>query len=151
HDAWYWLTHGNIALALRRYRDARESFSRAIEIDPGYAEAHYRHGLAFHSEFRHAEAVAAYREALRFAPDVAEVHWQLAEALAAAERLGEAMVAYQEAFRRDVQGRLDRRGCLDVLTRLRFLALPEFWNAELNRIFARKDIDKALYVRAGLN
>jgi len=146
----YWLTHGNIAMARHRYREAQSSFRCAIEIDPGYAEAHYRLGMSYHREFRYPEAAAAYREALRYAPDVAEIHCQLAEALVSAGQFSEAMGSYQEAFKRDAHGELDRRGCLDLLSRLRFDSLPEFWNAEINRMFSREDIDRALYVSVGL-
>lgn len=147
----YWLTHGNIAMARHCYREAQSSFRRATEIDSGYAEAHYRLGMSYHREFRYPEAAAAYREALRRAPDVAEIHCQLAEALVSAGQFSEAMCAYQEAFKRDACGEIDRRGCLDLLSRLRFDSLPEFWNAEINRIFSREDIDKALYANVGLN
>ena len=147
----YWLTRGNIAMARHRYREAQSSFRRAIEIDSGYAEAHYRLGMSYHREFRYPEAAAAYREALRYAPDVAEIHCQFAEALVSAGQFSEAICAYQEAFERDAHGELDRRGCLDLLSRSRFDSLPDFWDAEITRIFRREDIDKALYVNVGLN
>jgi tetratricopeptide (TPR) repeat protein/ubiquinone/menaquinone biosynthesis C-methylase UbiE len=147
----YWLMRGNIALAGKRQTEAQESFRRAIELAPDFAEAHYRLGLSYHSELRCGEATAAYRAALRFAPDVAEIHWQLAEALLGESRVDEAMRAYQEAFARDPDHTLDRRGCFEWLGRLRFDALPAFWHHELERFFAREDIDTKPYVRAGLN
>jgi SAM-dependent methyltransferase/Tfp pilus assembly protein PilF len=147
----YWLTHGNIAMARHCYREAQSSFRRAIEIDPDYAEAHYRLGMSYHRESRYLEAAAIYREALRHAPDVAEIHCQLAEALVSAGQFSEAMCAYQEVFKRDENGELDRRGFLDLLSRSRFDSLPDFWHDEINRIFRREVIDSGIYVKVGLN
>ncbi|HKU69501.1 MAG TPA: tetratricopeptide repeat protein, partial [Burkholderiales bacterium] len=150
HISPYWLTHGNIAMARHAYREAQSSFRRAIETDPRSAEAYYRLGVSFHREYRYPEAAAAYREALRHAPDVAEIHCQLAEALVPAGRFGEAMDAYEQAFKRDEAGELDRRGFLDLLSRSRLEALPDFWHDEINRIFGREVIDSGVYVKAGL-
>ena len=146
----YWLTHGNIAMARRRYREAQSSFRRAIEIDPEFAEAQYRLGMSYHRDSRYLEAAARYQEALHHAPDVAEIHYQLAEALVSAGRFSEAMRAYQDAFQRDENGELDRRGFLDLLSRSRFDSLPAFWHDEVNRIFRREVIDSGMYVKAGL-
>src|SRR5690606_32343751 len=111
----YWLMRGNVALARKHWAEAQASFTRALDIEPDFAEAHYRLGLAYHGDHRYREAISAYREAVRLVPDVAEIHWQLAEALIAAGRMSEAVRAYQEAYSRDPQGLLDRRGCLEWL------------------------------------
>ena len=42
----YWLTRGGIAQAQRRVHDAQTCFRRAIELDAGFAEAHFRLGLS---------------------------------------------------------------------------------------------------------
>ena len=150
HISPYWLTRGNIELARHRNREAQSSFGRALELNPAFAEAHYRLALSYHRERRIADAIAAYRAALRYAPDVAEIHYQLAEALILEDRWDDAMRAYQAAFARDPGGELDRRGCLDFLRYLQWDALPEFWNAEITRFFAREDVDKTRYVSVGL-
>ncbi len=147
----YWLIRGNIEMARHAYGEAQASFRRAGEIEPAFAEAHYRLGMSLHHEFRYAEATGAYRQALRYAPDIAEIHGQLAEALVAQGRPEEALRAYEDAFARDPDGALDRRGCLGFLMGLRFDTLPAFWSAEINRIFQRADIDLAPYVNVGLN
>lgn len=146
----YWLTRGNIQLALNRLQDARASFERAIKLDPEFAEARYRLGIAWHRERRIDEAIAAYRHALRRAPDVAEIHFQLAEALAWGGRWDDAMREYESAFVRDGGRELDRRGAFECLGHLQFDALPPLWQDEIERFFARDDIDESRYVGVGL-
>ncbi|CAN0493618.1 unnamed protein product, partial [Phaeothamnion confervicola] len=48
HIPQYWLTRGNIELARHRDDDAQDSFGRAIELAPDFAEAHFRRALGFH-------------------------------------------------------------------------------------------------------
>jgi 2-polyprenyl-3-methyl-5-hydroxy-6-metoxy-1,4-benzoquinol methylase/tetratricopeptide (TPR) repeat protein len=146
----YWLTRGNVAAARRLEREAQASFRRAVEINPGFTEAHYWLGRSYQREARLTDSVAAYRAALRSAPEVAEIHYHLARALLWAERWHEALPAYQQAFTRDPEGSLDRRECLDRFRFLEFDSLPEFWHAEITRFFRRQDVDKSRYAIAGL-
>jgi 2-polyprenyl-3-methyl-5-hydroxy-6-metoxy-1,4-benzoquinol methylase len=146
----YWLTRGNIAAARRLEREAQASFRRAVEINPGFTEAHYWLGRSCQREGKLTDSVAAYRAALRSAPEVAEIHYHLARALLWAERWHEALQAYQQAFTRDPEGSLDRRECLDRFRFLEFDSLPEFWHAEITRFFRRQDVDKSRYAIAGL-
>src|SRR5262245_18755150 len=146
----YWLTRGNIAAARRLESEAQSSFRRAVEINPGFTEAHYWLGRSCQREGKLADAIAAYREALRSAPQVAEIHYHHARALLWANRLREALQAYREAFARDTEGFLDRRECFDRFRFLEFDSLPEFWHAEVIRFFKRADIDKSRYAMAGL-
>src|SRR5215471_7391252 len=150
NTAPYWLTRGNIAAARRLEREAQSSFRRAVEINPGFTEAHYWLGRSCQREGKLADAIAAYREALRSAPQVAEIHYHHARALLWANRLREALQAYREAFARDTEGFLDRRECFDRFRFLEFDSLPEFWHAEVIRFFKRADIDKSRYAMAGL-
>jgi 2-polyprenyl-3-methyl-5-hydroxy-6-metoxy-1,4-benzoquinol methylase len=146
----YWLTRGNIAAARRLEREAQASFRRAVEINPGFTEAHYWLGRSYQREARLTDAIVAYRAALRGAPEVAEIHYHLARALLWTERWHEALEAYQQAFTRDPEGSLDRRECLDRFRFLEFDSLPEFWHAEVTRFFRRQDVDKSRYAIAGL-
>ena len=54
----YWLTRGNIAMARDRNPEAQSSFVRALELDPEFAEAHYRLALSHHRDDRMADAIA---------------------------------------------------------------------------------------------
>src|SRR5262245_65615366 len=71
----YWLTRGNIAAARRLEREAQASFRRAVEINPGFTEAHYWLGRSYQREARPTDAIAAYSAPLRCAPDAAEIHY----------------------------------------------------------------------------
>lgn len=48
-----------------RYLDAVLSFQRAIELDPGFAAAHYNLGVTFQLLESYDKAAAAYRDAIR--------------------------------------------------------------------------------------
>src|SRR5262249_54441607 len=150
NTAPYWLTRGNIAAARRLEREAQSSFRRAVEINPGFIEAHYWLGRSCQREGKLADAIAAYSSALRCAPEVAEIHYHLARALLSAKRWHEALQAYQQAFTRDPEDSLDRRECLDRFRFLEFDSLPEFWHREVTRFFRRADVDKSRYAMAGL-
>src|SRR5262249_46782433 len=75
-------------------QEAQSSFRRAVEINPGFTEAHYWLGRSCQREGKLADAIAAYREALRSAPQVAEIHYHHARALLWANRLREALQSY---------------------------------------------------------
>lgn len=138
----YWLIHGNIALARHRYADARACFSRAVELEPSFSEAHYRLGLACHWQHRVAEAIAAYENALRNAPDVAEIHFRLADALVQDGRPGDAIRAYESAFARDPSNTLPRTNYLSLLNHLDWSMPPGSGQQEIERHFSRDDVDK---------
>lgn len=138
----YWLMRGNIALSRLGYADAESAFSRAIELAPQYAEAHYRRALIHHRQHRIAESIAGYRNALQYAPDVADIYFKLGEALNEANAWEDALRAYQAAFARDPQHTLPRGNALHLLNRLQWESLPEFWQVEISRNFERGDVDK---------
>ena len=82
-----------------RVEEAIEHDRRAVELDPGDAEAHGNLGIALAGQGRHAEAVAHYEAALAVAPGSAEVHNNLGSALARLGRVDEAVGHYAEAVR----------------------------------------------------
>ena len=114
----YWLMRGNIALSRLCYADAESGFSRAIELAPHYAEAHYRRALIHQRQHRIAESIAGYRSALRYAPDVAEIYFKLGEALNEANAWEDALRAYEAAFGRDLQNALPRGNALNLINSL---------------------------------
>ena len=138
----FWLMRGNIALERHAYADAHACFTRAVELQPAFAEAHYRLGLTCHRQWRVAEAIAAYQAAARLAPAVAEIHFKLAEALLLDNRWEDALRAFEAAFSRDPQNTLPRGSSLALIQQLQWEALPDFWQHEIGRYFARDDVDK---------
>lgn len=150
HLAPYWLTRGNIAFSRLRYPDAESGFAHAVELAPEFAEAHFRLALVCHRQHRVDAAIAAYRAALRYAPDVAEIYFKLGEALNEVNRWEDALRAYEAAFSRDPQNELPRGNALNLISRLQWEALPEFWQAEIARYFLRQDVDKNRNVSVAL-
>ena len=62
---------------LYRFREAAEAGERAIRLDPGSAEAHYRLGRAYCLSGRHEEAAESLRRAVSLRPRYAEAHSDL--------------------------------------------------------------------------
>ena len=63
---------GNILQTLKRFDEALADYARAIDLQPGYAVAHFNRGNALQLLKRFEEAVASYERALELQPDLAE-------------------------------------------------------------------------------
>jgi tetratricopeptide (TPR) repeat protein len=70
---------------------------RAIELNPGLADAHFNLAIAYGRLGRPDAAIAAMREAVRLQPDDAEAHLRLGRWLFERGRLAEACEAYERA------------------------------------------------------
>lgn len=149
--AQYWLTRGRIAAERRDESEAQASSGTAAELEPRFAEAYFDLGKSYEREERLPEAIAAYRAALERDPAPAELHYFLARTLLRSGEPQEAIESYQRAFERDPEGALDRRECLDFLRKLKFEALPDFWQADALRFFKRGDVDRTRYAPGGLS
>jgi Tfp pilus assembly protein PilF len=92
---------GVIRLELKQPKEAQAEFAKAIELDPGYAEAHHNLGLAHAEQRRYEEAIVAYRKALALptypSPELA--YHNMGNAYLGLHRLGEAEEAYRAALR----------------------------------------------------
>ena len=77
--------------------DAVPCFSRALELKPDYAEAHYNLGNAMHALGMHDNAVACYGRALELAPNYAEAHNGLGTTLKDQGKLEDATRCYRRA------------------------------------------------------
>ena len=80
---------------------ALESYARAIELDPGHADAHLNLGRLLHEAGRVAEAEAHYRRALASRPGDATAAYNLGVALEDLGRGPEAESAYESALEAD--------------------------------------------------
>ena len=52
----------------KNFLKAEELFARAARLDPGYALAHYYHGLAWYKLDKHNEAVACWKKSMEADP-----------------------------------------------------------------------------------
>ena len=91
------------------FNQAREMFSRAIELDPGYALAHagladcfsYIYMYADSSASNRLQAETASRLALELDPGLAQAHASRGLALSLSKRYAEAEQAFEEAIKLD--------------------------------------------------
>ncbi|MDO8310487.1 MAG: tetratricopeptide repeat protein, partial [Sideroxyarcus sp.] len=75
------------------------SFRRALQIKPGFAEAHYLLGVALGNLGRLADAAASYQRALHINPKFAQAHYGLGAVLKELGQLDEAAASYRRALR----------------------------------------------------
>ena len=66
--------HGVINLALEKWKNSIECFSKAISLDPTYAEAYYNLGIAQDHLEQMEEAVKSYTKAIEIKPDLVRAH-----------------------------------------------------------------------------
>ncbi|MGZ6124165.1 MAG: tetratricopeptide repeat protein, partial [Myxococcales bacterium] len=81
--------------------EAKAAALRALQLDPGLAEAHASLGLIAHFDFDHRAALKELRAALELKPDFAMARRWYADELAITGRLQEARAEYERALRDD--------------------------------------------------
>jgi serine/threonine-protein kinase len=70
---------------------------RALELDPGLAEAHVSLGVVRHTHYDWNGAIEEWRKALELSPNLANARWWLANVLSALGRRDEALVQARRA------------------------------------------------------
>jgi tetratricopeptide (TPR) repeat protein len=83
------------------FGEAIEAYARAIESDPGFADAHCNLGAVHHQQDRRAEARACYERALGCDEGHVEAHLNLANLDEEEERPEAALTHYRAALRAD--------------------------------------------------
>lgn len=78
--------------------EAMSAYRRALEIEPGFADAHLDLGRLLHERGEVAQAERHYRQALAARPEDATAAFNVGVALQDQERLSEAAEAYQAAL-----------------------------------------------------
>jgi tetratricopeptide (TPR) repeat protein len=81
--------------------EAREAYERALDLDPGVADAHVNLGRLLHKAGELGRAEPHYREAARLDPDDPTPHFNLGVLLEEVGRREEAVHAYRQAILRD--------------------------------------------------
>ena len=67
---------GNRQSRIGSYELAIADYNKAIEIDPGFAEAHYDRGCSFYEMARYGEAIADLTRAIELSPHNARYYAQ---------------------------------------------------------------------------
>lgn len=83
------------------FAEAIEAYRRAIEADPGFADAHCNLGAVHHQQDRRGEARTCYERALGCDAEHVEAHLNLANLDEEEERLEAALAHYRVALRAD--------------------------------------------------
>ena len=94
------LIHNNLGVTLTRQgkdQEALVQYTRALEINPRYADAHYNLATLLVRQRKDQEAMAHFVETLRIRPDKVEAHNDLGVMLARQGKIQEAIVHFAEA------------------------------------------------------
>lgn len=81
--------------------EARRAYERALDLDPGLAEAHVNLGRLYHEDGSHEKAEGHYRAAIEKDPEYALAHFNLGVLLEDCGRAKEAIAAYHKALQYD--------------------------------------------------
>ena len=89
---------GAANIGLRNLDGAIASFSKAVQIRPGFAPAHNNLGVALKDQGRLPEAVASFSKAVQLKPEFAEAHNNLGIVLKNQGRFTEAIASFGKAL-----------------------------------------------------
>ncbi len=90
--------YGNALAGQGKYREAVDSFRKALEIDPNVAEIHFNIGTLFTNMNRTEESIASYKKAVQINPSLTDAHYNLGAALQLLEEFDQAAQSYQKAI-----------------------------------------------------
>jgi Flp pilus assembly protein TadD len=91
-----YLAIGNSFMVQKKFSDATESLSRAVELMPANYTAAYNLGVCYSNNGRYAEAESAYKKASAISPSEPVVHYQLGMALLGQSKNVEAKAAFMK-------------------------------------------------------
>jgi len=83
---------------LEKFDKAVEQYTKALSVNPEYAEAHNNLGIALHNLNLLKDAVRSYIAAININPDYAEAHNNLGNAQSKLGQLSEAIKSYESAL-----------------------------------------------------
>jgi predicted O-linked N-acetylglucosamine transferase (SPINDLY family) len=87
-----------IFIQTKQFTKAVDYLTKALQINPAFAVAHYNRGLALGHLKRLDEALASYDQAIAIKPDYAEAYFNRGNALKDLARLDEALISYEKAI-----------------------------------------------------
>ena len=92
---------GNILVYLRRYKDAREAYEKAMHLDPNYVEAFFNFGILMEIEDDLERSLTAFKKTIKLNPNHPGAWHGLGNSYKKQGRLEDSMKAYGEAIRKD--------------------------------------------------
>jgi len=103
-EEWLASAEGLYTIGLRflwadDYEKALPYFEKAVNKDPGYAEAYFQIGYCNGELRRYTEAISAFQQAIRIKPDDAEAHYNLGVLYGQQGRYTKAIEAFKQAIR----------------------------------------------------
>ncbi len=84
---------------LREFDAAIESYKKALEIKPDYAEVYYNMGIALKDKGDPEAAIDSYKQALKIKPDYAEAYYNMGNALKNKGNPEAAIDSYKQALK----------------------------------------------------
>lgn len=100
-DPVLWAFRAKVLTGLQRSPEAIDCYRKAVELNPGYAEAHAALGDQYSQAGKTAEAIAAYEAAIRAKPDYAIAYSNLGVMFTRQGRLDEAIIKFRQALALD--------------------------------------------------
>jgi len=97
--AQYWTNLGNAYYNSGDYKEAIQSYEKAIRINPDDAEAYTNSGCAYAGLDMHEKAIESFKEAVRINPDSADAHYGLGVSYRALGMIEDAIESYELAIR----------------------------------------------------
>ncbi len=102
-DAETWLAVGNLHDQLGNKNKAKNSFNKALELEPENQAANIRLALMLFEEERYVEAIPRLEKAFEFAPDNDTVSRSLATAYQKSGRIQDAIDRYESIIKNDAE------------------------------------------------
>ena len=95
----YYYQLGRVQATVKKYSDARSSFTSSIKYNGNYASAQYNLGFVLERLNKTNEALAAYRKAYSIDPNYEKAHIASARILSRTQNYTEAIAEFKEAIR----------------------------------------------------
>lgn len=90
-EAYSWFSNGNKAFGEKKYEEAIENYTKAIEINDNFIEAYFSKGAACLNLQKYDNAISNYNKILELDPNYVDVYYNLIEAYIYTNKLEKAL------------------------------------------------------------
>lgn len=95
------LLQGNLSMKARQYREARNSFQKALDVNPQYASAIFSMALAYEREGNRQAATAGFQRLLEIDPRDSKAYFHLGDLALAQKNMQQALTYFRKAVNLD--------------------------------------------------